>query len=304
MPTGFELQQHSDEVTAPLQTLIELYASQGQRLGSLSRDMAKLVSALEHLSGHIGERLDQARMHSELAEAAAICARAKIVTPSGDPSAVEPISDQRGNTTTMGLVYPARAYGATHPSRRSLAAPISLPDADLRLAKCGNVVLVVGSGRAAYSADGGNTLIPLDPTTTFPPCAVGGLCLNQAAQYLPSIDRFVWLMHFRAGTGGQHCLRMAAASPREIICTRCTGWTYWDLSALLPGFNQGMSSLEVSVRHDVLGVGIGERKSDRSIVEVPLDAIRAGGPIHWRVSLQPNSACFRANPLQSVRGQG
>jgi hypothetical protein len=305
MPTGYGRQEPSDEVTAPLKSLLELYASQSERLGTLSNQMASVVSALKHLSGHIGERLDEAQIPPGLLKTAARYARPKDVTPSAEYGADKPTSGQSGNAASIaGVVYPQRAYGAPYPPPGSLAAPIFLPDADIRQAKCGNVVLVVGNGSAAYSADGGNTLTPLNLSTTFPLHAGDGWCCDQAAQYLPGIDRFVWLMQFSAGTNGQNCLRIAAASPREIICTKCTGWTYWDVSTTQPGLNAGMNHSEISVRHNVLCITIGQRESALFLVEIPLDAIRTGGPIHWRLSAQPDSAHSRADSFFSVTGQG
>jgi hypothetical protein len=265
--------------------------------------MAKVVSALERLSGRIGERINEAHIHPGLAEVAAIYARAKSVARSGEYVPGEPTPKQPGNTKSLiGVVYPKRAYGAPYPPHGSMAAPTSLPDADIRRAECGNVVLAVGSGYAAYSADGGNTLAPLNPTAIFPQSAAGGSCCAQAAQYLPGIDRFVWLMQFNTGRNGRNCLRIAAASPQEIICTKCTGWTYWDLSASQHGFNKGINHPDISVRQDFLCVSIGGRETELFVVEIPIEAIRAGGPIHWRFSTQSDFARSRGDRLCSVTG--
>ncbi len=303
MPTRYGRQEYSDEVTVPMKMLLELYASQSERLGTLSNQMANIVSVLNRLSGHIGGRLNEAHMHPGLVEVAAIYARAKSVTRSGEYVPGEPTPEQPGNSESfIGVVYSKRAYGAPYPPHGSLAAPHSLPDADIRHAQCGNVVLAVGSGYAAYSTDGGNTLAPLNESTIFPQSAVAGSCCDQAAQYLPSIDRFVWVMQFCAGTNGPNGLRIAAASPREIICTKCTGWTYWDLSASQPGFNKGMNQPDISVRHNFLCVSIGGHETERFVVEIPLKAIRAGGPIRWRSSPQSDSARSCGDRLHAVTG--
>jgi len=101
-----------------------------------------------------------------------------------------------------------------------------------------------------YSTDGGNTFLELDPTTIFPNfengiLIDGGLCCDQAMVYVPSIDRFVWLMQFWKGKAtNKNRVRIAAASPADLLKAGCVGtgcsfvlktfadaWTYWDLTS-------------------------------------------------------------------------
>jgi hypothetical protein len=112
-----------------------------------------------------------------------------------------------------------------------------------------NVVLMTGNTFAALSTDGGANFTALDPTTIFPSApnrdAAGnlldnGLCCDQVIQYVPQIDRFIWLMQF-CGSGaaapGGNCLqginriRIAAASPNDVVNSKGTVWTYWDITS-------------------------------------------------------------------------
>jgi hypothetical protein len=86
----------------------------------------------------------------------------------------------------------------------------------------GGVIFVTANWTAAYSTDGGTTFTQLDPTTVFPNDAVG-FCCDQIVQYIPRIDRFVWLLQ---GNG----YRLATASPAQIINSNGTAWTYWNLT--------------------------------------------------------------------------
>ncbi len=303
MTTGYGRQANSDEMTAPLRTLIELCATQSERLGHLSGQMAKVVSVLERLSGHIGDSRSETRIHPAPAEVAAIGARAGRVTLPDECVPVDLGSGQPANIESLlGVVHPKRAYGAPS-SPPGSAAPAFRPDGDdICQAKCGNVVLAVGRGHAGYSADGGNTFTPLNPSTTFPHWTDGGSCCDQAAQYLPGVDRFVWIMQFSPGANGHNCLRIAAASPREMICTKFTGWTFWDLSAARPSLDKGMNRPEISASRNVLRVTIGQRETGLSVLEFPLQAIRAGGPAHWRLHIQSNSARSREGRLHSLAG--
>jgi hypothetical protein len=85
------------------------------------------------------------------------------------------------------------------------------------------VVFVTSNKFAAYSTDGGGTFTRLDPTTIFPADAVG-FCCDQIVQYVPLIDRFVWLLQGPTGN------RLASASSADLISSKGTAWTYWNLT--------------------------------------------------------------------------
>ena len=172
---------------------------------------------------------------------------------------------------------------------------------DLSGASGRDVVMMSGNTWAAYSTDGGVTFTTLDPTTIFPSSptkdAAGnlldnGLCCDQVIQYIPSIDRFVWLMQFcgsGAATPGGTCLqgvnrlRIAAASPDTIKNSKGTGWTYWDLTSAglnlgaramdYPDLSVGTNSLYVSA--DSVGSG------GLVVVRIPLAQIQAGSTINF-----------------------
>ncbi len=86
----------------------------------------------------------------------------------------------------------------------------------------GSIVFATANWVAAYSTNGGTTFHQLDPTTIFPNDAVG-YCCDQIVQYVPSIDRFVWLLQ---GNG----YRLAVASPAVAGRSGGTAWTYWNLT--------------------------------------------------------------------------
>jgi hypothetical protein len=86
----------------------------------------------------------------------------------------------------------------------------------------GGVIFVSANWLAAYSTNGGTSFTQLDPTKIFPNDAIG-FCCDQVIQYVPSIDRFIWVLQ---GGGGY---RMAEASPQEFINSGGTAWTYWNL---------------------------------------------------------------------------
>lgn len=171
---------------------------------------------------------------------------------------------------------------------------------DPNAATKGKIVLVTHNTFLEYSTDGGTTFLELDPTTIFPNfdshgnLIDGGLCCDQAVVYVPSIDRFVWLMQFWKGkTTSQNRMRLAAASPAALLNAGCVGtgctfvektfddaWTYWDLTSKTfglgahwmdyPDLSTGKNSLYVST--DPGGGGL--------TVRIPLSQIAASTTIN------------------------
>jgi hypothetical protein len=111
-------------------------------------------------------------------------------------------------------------------------------------ASAGNVVFVSYNGmwphpRASYSTDGGATFNEVNPETIFGDDEVG-YCCDQIVQYIPSIDRFIWLIQgcdysntaapCYKKPGAKQGVRLAAASPADIVNSKGTAWTYWKLT--------------------------------------------------------------------------
>ena len=108
----------------------------------------------------------------------------------------------------------------------------SLPP-DSSGADSGKIVLATGNWKSfgAVSSNAGATFRLLDPTTIFPsgPSFTtsggtrvqldSGMCCDQVVQYVPKINRFIWLMQFGGacgGTCGTNKLRIAAATPSVV----------------------------------------------------------------------------------------
>jgi hypothetical protein len=189
----------------------------------------------------------------------------------------------------------------------TVAAPASTVAADISGAESGSIVLATGNWYILYSFDGGNTFTTLDPTTVFDNTADGGFCCDQIVQYAPSIDRFIWLMQFSSGANGKNRIRIASASPETVHSSKCTSWTYWDLTsdalgvvttaadaALAnpihwldyPNMSVGTNYLYASV-DNVGNGGASPPTGGRIVIRIPLSEIAAGGTInygytHWQ----------------------
>jgi hypothetical protein len=116
---------------------------------------------------------------------------------------------------------------------------------DMNAARGGNIAILSYNSRVQLTTDGAVNWAERDPTTIFPSGATNdtngnpldrGFCCDQIVQYVPKIDRFIWLLQF-CGTGPGSCLnginnlRIASASPQDIINNNFTAWTYWDLTS-------------------------------------------------------------------------
>jgi hypothetical protein len=150
----------------------------------------------------------------------------------------------------------------------------------------GRVVFVTANAYAAFSTNNGASFTQLTPSTIFPNTADGGFCCDQVVQYVPSIDRFVWLMQFSRATDARgnvrNRYRLAAASPATIISSSGTAWTYWDFTTGLIGITNGWidyPDLSVGTRslylsYDRVGTGL-------AVIRMPLSQIQAGSTINF-----------------------
>jgi len=135
------------------------------------------------------------------------------------------------------------------------------------------------------STNDGGTWKRLDPTSVFPAVAgFPGFCCDQVVTYVPSIDRFVWLMQHDKDAAGQGAFRLAAASASSVE-NDPTAWTYWDFLAGDFGYpttdmdypDLSFSRENLYIATDVLGSANG-----RVVVRIPLKEIAAGGTINFR----------------------
>jgi hypothetical protein len=66
----------------------------------------------------------------------------------------------------------------------------------------------------------------------------GGFCCDQVLQYIPSIDRFVWVAQSNLDKNNENVYRIGVASPQELAASGGAVWTTFDLKS-----------------HDLLGAG-------------------------------------------------
>lgn len=135
----------------------------------------------------------------------------------------------------------------------------------------GGVVFATANWTAAYATGGSSSFTQLDPTTIFPNDAVG-YCCDQVVQYVPSIDRFIWLLQ---GNG----YRIASASPLGVTNSGATNWTYWNLTPGFFGLTGSLDYPDMSVGNNYLYLSFDEVGTGLMVARIPLSEIQAGGAV-------------------------
>jgi len=169
----------------------------------------------------------------------------------------------------------------------------------------GGVVFVTANWTAGYSTDGGSTFKQLNPTTIFPSDAIG-FCCDQIIQYVPTIDRFIWLLQ---GGGG---VRIASASPAQIMSSSGTAWTYWNLPPGTYGqpAGTGFDYPDMAVGNNSLylswDVGFPSCpagcNSGLEVTRIPLAQIQAGGTIFFNYTTPSDSSLAWGSHLTQDTG--
>ncbi len=178
-------------------------------------------------------------------------------------------------------------------------APASANAADISGADSGEVVMLSGNWYAQYSTDGGQNFTTINPTTVFPNTLAGGFCCDQVIQYVPGIDRFIWLLQYSQAATGPNAYRLASASPQDIVNSNCTAWTYWDLTSDSFGLGTdwmdypslGVGDNFLYLSFDVLDTTPdGVADNGLVVVRIPLDEIQQSVTINFRFTNPADSA--------------
>jgi hypothetical protein len=173
-------------------------------------------------------------------------------------------------------------------------------------AKGAQVVFLTGNLYALLSTNGGATFMHLDPTTIFGNIPLDGmpmdqgLCCDMNLTYIPSLDRFVWVLHTKGSQvgvriveidgrkrrlpiNGFNRLRVATATAQQVVASGGTSWTYWDMTTAMFGLGN-MAFLDypdVSFTDQFLHISVNETNSGGLfVIRVPLADVQSGGTIH------------------------
>jgi len=228
--------------------------------------------------------------------------RRGTLKPSGKPVVVKraPAPGSRA-FSGAGRTAASVAFSKNTSFKSSLSFSGSPPDMSGADGK--GTVLATGNTSAVVSTNGGSTFTSLNPTSIWPSGSSrdasgalldNGLCCDQVIQYVPKIDRFIWLMQF-CGAGstciqGRNKIRIAAMSTSSVRAG-VTSWTYWDLTSATFGFDgtthPNMDYPNLSVGNNFLYMSVDRVRTSATdpvggllVARIPLSEIAASATIH------------------------
>jgi hypothetical protein len=233
------------------------------------------------------------------------------LTPSNE-SAVHPAPAGRGGGGGTGSInFPVNASVGIQSS--TVAEPSG--------ASGGGVVFETANWYASFSTNGGGSFTQLNPTTIFPNGVDGGFCCDQIVQYVPSIDRFIWVMQYGPTTPapnpnpknlpskGPGLYRVAAASPAQVKSSGGTAWTYWDITsqAILENTNNPwLDYPDVTYGDNFLYLSADDVNNafNHVVVRMSLSDIKAGGTLNFSYTKPSDSTvAWGAHLCQNSRDQ-
>ena len=151
---------------------------------------------------------------------------------------------------------------------------------------CTNLVVMTGNTFLSYSTDSGATFPNAQirrANNVYSDTPDGGFCCDQVVQYVPSINRYVWLIQTRRATTtagantGPNRLRIALASPQTLISTGALAWTFYDLTSATFGIgNNWLDYPDMAVGNNFLYISVDQVGTGLIVARLPLGDIAAG----------------------------
>jgi hypothetical protein len=123
------------------------------------------------------------------------------------------------------------AVGITMPVNTARAVPVTLEPAEPSEASDGRVVVYTTNDRVGFSVNGGASFVSFDPASLYKDAPFGGADGDQVVQFIPSINRFVWLDQYWGNAAGANEYRLAVFPPTAVTASGLSFWTYWDITA-------------------------------------------------------------------------
>lgn len=189
-----------------------------------------------------------------------------------------------------------------------------------QVAKAGDVVLFAGNTYAYASVDGGASFTGFEPGTVFGTRGGARICCDMSIRYVPSINRFLWLVQYLCPPPATNCsgavhrnrYALAVISPQQLRAGAPafnTGWTVYDLSNTRYGVEEwfdypdmAVGSRNLYLTWDLVGRGTANTR-------IPLGDLLRGGTldidwfegsdIFYRVAQNPSTTGYFVKVLDA-----
>jgi len=179
-------------------------------------------------------------------------------------------------------------------------------------AKAGQVIFTTANWFAAISTDGGVTFNMIDPTVYAGPAVAAtdaGFCCDQVVQYLPSIDRFVWLILYTPNDKSVNRFRLVTFHPSDVDTSGINSWIYLDIVSTDINFSSYLDFPDLAVGNNQLYVSITDHNTGFAVIRVPIADLDVAGSLTYYYT-NKNDATFAQfshatqNPLDTLYWSG
>jgi len=152
-------------------------------------------------------------------------------------------------------------------------------------AKAGKVLFTTANWFAAISVDNGVTWNSIDPTVYTGPAnqsTDGGFCCDQVVHYLPSINRFVWLIQYLENAKSVNKLRVITFHPSDVDAGGIRAWIYLDIVSTDLQLNGPFDYGDLAVGDSELYVSATNSGTGLVVIRIPIAALDVVGPLtYW-----------------------
>jgi hypothetical protein len=153
-------------------------------------------------------------------------------------------------------------------------------------ASAGNIVFATANKMAAVSFDGGFTFHPIDVTryAEIDPALGKGFCCDQIVQYIPTIDRFVWLMQYWGNAALNNKQRLITFHPRDLTTAGPRGGAYLviDIRSTDLGLTNILDAGDLAVGKEHLWWSANNWDTGLVVMRLPISALDVAGTFtYW-----------------------
>lgn len=94
----------------------------------------------------------------------------------------------------------------------------------------GNTVVYTTNTYVGFSINGGASFKSFTPGSLYSDDPDGGPCCDQIVQYVPQINRFIWIIQYKASSAGYDRYRVAVFPPSSVTANGLSTWVSWDIT--------------------------------------------------------------------------
>ena len=169
-------------------------------------------------------------------------------------------------------------------------------------ASAGRVVFTVANWGAAASFDGGFTFSLVDPSRYADKDPVTNItfCCDQIVQYLPTIDRFVWLLQYVNDSATHNKLRIITFRPVDLTSTGPSTYLYIDIRSTDLGLTNILDAGDLAVGGEHLWLSVNNLGTGLVVMQFPFSALSTAGSFtYWYTDATVGAPAYLSRVAQN-----